>query len=179
MRKIEGYEAAKEIVGGDYERIPAGGYICRITVAQDVPDKEYLHIEFDISEGDYRAYFGEAYLRSGFWFGKLIRSYKESAIGFFKGFIKAVEESNAGYKWDWNEKSLLNKQVGMVLGYEEYESKSGEIKERVYVAQVRPVDAIKKGNFRVPELKKMKKNTTPNSDIPQGFTEASNTPLPF
>lgn len=178
MREIANFDEVKEITG-DYEKLPAGGYICRITSAIDVPEKEYLEIEFDISEGKYAAWFGDAYPRTGFWGGRFIRSYKEKAVGFFKAFVTAVEQSNPGYKWNWNEKTLFNKQLGIVLGYEEYVSKTGAIKERLYVAQVRAADVIKKGEYKVPELKKLKENTTPNSDIPQGFTEASNTPLPF
>lgn len=159
MRKIENYESVKENQGGEFEKLPAGGYVCKITASKDVPDKEYLDLEFDISDGKYQGWFADTYQRAGFWGGRFIRSYKEKAAGFFKGFTTAIEESNPKYKWNWDEGTLVNKYIGLVLGYEEYMSNSGEVKERIYVAQNRSVEAIRKGDFKVPELKKLKAET--------------------
>lgn len=33
-------------------RLTPGGYVCKITVAVDVPEKEYLKLEYDIAEGE-------------------------------------------------------------------------------------------------------------------------------
>ena len=39
--------------GGEYDKLPAGAYICVIKTVEDVPDKEYLKIEYDIADGKY------------------------------------------------------------------------------------------------------------------------------
>ena len=39
----------------------------------------------------------------------------------FKTFIYHIESSNTGYKWDWNESSLIGKYFGGVFGEKEYE----------------------------------------------------------
>ena len=57
--------------------------------------------------------------------------------------------------WAWDEKSLQSKYVGLVIGYEEYVNGSGETKERLYVKDVKTVEQIKRGDFKVPELKKL------------------------
>lgn len=177
MRKIDNFDNVTEQQGGDFERLPTGGHICKITLVEDVPEKEYLKFEFDIAEGKYQGWFAETYQRAGFWGGKFIRSYKKKAAGFFKGFVTAVEESNPKYKWAWEEQTLNGKMIGLVLGSEEYVSNSGEVKERLYVAQNRSVDAIRKGDYKVPELKKLKADALPRNEV-SGFTEADE-PLPF
>lgn len=158
MKEISNFADVPENQGGEYER-PIGGFICKITAVEDKQDKEYLQIEFDVAAGKFKGYFADTYQRAGFWAGKLIRSYKDTAAGFFKGFTSAVEQSNTGYKWAWDERTLVNKLVGLVLAEEEYMNNAGEIKTRLYVAQTRSVDAIKTGDFKVPTLKKFKGDT--------------------
>lgn len=137
-------------------RLTPGGYICGIVRAEDVPDKEYLRIEFDIAEGPYKNYFREMRDRMNLdnWprAGVLIRSYKEKAQPYFKAFLTAVQNSNAGYTFKNDESTLSRKLVGMVLGEEEYEH-NGEVKTRLYVNAVRSVKAIQNGDFAVPNKK--------------------------
>ncbi|HWT74349.1 MAG TPA: hypothetical protein VN258_06485 [Mobilitalea sp.] len=150
MKKIDfnGVEEPKE-----YTRLVAGGYICRITLVEDVPEKEYLKIEYDIAVGDMKDYFKNLNDAKGFWAGKFIKSYKETALSFFKGFTTAVEKSNAGYKFDNDEKKLIGKLVGLVIGEEGYIGNDGSSKNRLYVKDVRSVDSIKNGDFEVPAYK--------------------------
>ncbi len=139
----------------NFKRLEAGGYICGITSVEDVPEKEYLKLEFDVIDGELKGYYRDLYERKGFWGGNFIRSYKENARGFFKKFLNAVEASNPNYKFDCNEKTLRGKSVGLVLGYEEYVSNSGEVKERIYVSDILPISDINSRNFVVPKLKKL------------------------
>ena len=102
----------------EFDRLIPGGYVCGITAVEDVPEKEYLRIEYDIAEGKLKNYYRTLYNNKGFWGGSTIKSYKEKALPFFKGFITAVEQSNAGYKWDNDENKLIRKLVGFVLAEE-------------------------------------------------------------
>lgn len=183
MREIEGFDQLAENQGGEFEQLPADGYICVISSVEDVADKEYLKIEFDIAEGKYKGWFANMYSRAGFWGGRFIRSYKEKAASFFKGFTTAVESSNAGYKWAWNEQSLVGKKIGLVLAHEEYHGNDGRIKIRPYVVQNRSVDAITKGDFRIPSLKPLEGNAQQPSTASQpdanGFVEIPASKLPF
>jgi hypothetical protein len=161
----------------DYNRIPAGGYICVITAVEDVPEKEYLKIEYDISNGDYRGYFKGLYLNKGFWGGSFVKSYKVKAQPFFKAFKTAVEASNPGYTYNNDEKTLVGKYVGLVLGEEEYLDKNNKIRTRTYVDQAHSAKAIQAGEFEIPELKKLKASepTPAFAPIPDG----SGDPLPW
>lgn len=140
----------------EFESVKPGGYICTITAVSDKPEKEYLLIEYDIAHGNLKGYYKRLYDSKGFWGGKTVKSYKESALPFFKAFITAVEESNNGYHWNNDENTLVGKKVGIVIAEEEYKSNSGEIKKRLYAASIRSIQKIQSGDFKVPDLKKYK-----------------------
>lgn len=159
MRKISNWENIQESTS--FKRLAPGGYIVKLLNVEDHPDKEYLKISFDIVEGDEKGYFKKQYdndkRETRKWpnAGSFIRSYKDSAASMFKGFVGAVERSNKGYSWDFNEKTLVGKLVGLIISDEQYQNQKGQIRERNYVAAVRSVDIIKKGEFDVPPLKEL------------------------
>lgn len=149
-----------------FKKMEAGGYICGITAVEDVEKQEYLKLEFDIIDGEFKGYYRDLYERKGFWGGSFIRSYKEKARGFFKKFLNAVEASNLNYSFNNDERTLRGKSIGLVLGYEEYVANSGEIKERIYVADILPIQDITMKNYVVPKLKKL-----PGDDTAYGFSQ--------
>ena len=87
--------------------------------------------------------------------GQLIKN--DTALSFFKGFITAVEKSNPGYHWDWDEKKLIGKNVIAVFGDEEYEDKNGNIKIGTKLVEFRSLEAYKEGKITVPPLKKLER----------------------
>ena len=171
MKKISGYDKIQE--SGSFKKLPVGGYVVKILDATDVPEKEYLRISFDVAEGEYKGFFAEEYkndTRDGKKWpnaGTFIRSYKSKALPMLKGFTTAVEKSNKGYKWNFDEKSLVNKIVGVVIGEEQYLNQKGQVRTRTYVSAVRSVDTIKKGDFTVPELKKLDATKVSSSQTKQ------------
>ena len=171
MKKIENYENV-QASSGDFSRPTAGGYICKIIDVEDVPMNaqgkgDYLRIEYDIAYGEFKGYYKEQFDRwGGNWNASFIRSYKEKALGMLKHFTNCIEQSNAGYEWDWNEKGLIGKFVGLVLGEEEYKNNAGEIKTKLVVSQVKTVEDIKNGNFKIPAPKKLVVENSSNN-----FTE--------
>lgn len=184
MKKIENFENV-QASSGEFARPTAGGYICKITDVEDVPMNEqgkgdYLRIEYDIADGEFKGYYKEQFDRwGGNWYASFIRSYKEKALGMLKHFTNCVEQSNAGYSWDWNEKGLIGKVVGLVIGEEEYKNNAGEIKTKLVVSQIKTVEEIKNGDFKVPATKKLAVENSTNSIA--GFTpvEDLSNELPF
>lgn len=160
---------------GEYTKLQPGGYICQITKVEDFSEKEYLKIEYDIADGEFKKYFKELSEKFNFWGGNFIRSYKDSALPFFKAFTTAVEESNRGYNFDYDEHKLVGKYIGLILGEEEYISKDGELKTRLYVSGTRSVDTIRKGTFKVPELKRLELQPQPQ----QSDNQITDDDLPF
>lgn len=137
------------------ERLPVGGYLVQILRATDVPQKEYLLVEYDIVCGEYKGHFRKLHNSFGKWNGKLYRSYKEKAQGMFKSFLDAVEGSNDGYKFNNNENTLVGKFLGLVMGEEEYFDDYGRPRTSIKPMQCKTVEAIRAGNFKVPEPKRL------------------------
>ena len=172
MKPISNYENVQASTG-DFAKPKAGGYICRIVDVEDVPydavkqSGDYLKIYYDIADGEFENYYSEANVKfGGEWWAKFIRSYKEKALGMFKHFTNCIEASNIGYTWDWNEKALKGKIIGLVIGEEEYEKKDGGIGVKTYVKDVKTVDDIKQGNYKTPDLKTIPRATaTPNFEV--------------
>ena len=182
MKPINNYENV-QASSGEFARPTAGGYICKVMDVEDVPMNEqgkgdYLRIEYDIADGEFKGYYKEQFDRwGGNWNASFIRSYKEKAVGMLKHFTNCIEASNAGYVWDWNEKGLIGKVVGLVLGEEEYKNSAGEIKTKLVVKNIATVEDIKNGNFKVPAPKKLAVENSSNDFA--GFTPIETDDLPF
>lgn len=180
MKEINNWKNVK--ASDDFRRPPAGGYICRIILADNVEEKQYLRMEYDIDDGEYAGYWQETAEKFGWWGGDFYRSYKDSALGMFKGFINAVEASNPGYTWDWNEKSLEGKRIGIVLGEEEYVKNDGSVADRLKVRSTKSIQDIKDGHFRIPERKTLDNGTGGKSSgaaTPPAGMVKSDADLPF
>lgn len=172
MININNWDDIQEQQPGQFDRPSPGGYIARIVNVEDREDKEYLRIEWDFAEGEYKGNNAETFNRAGFWPIALIRSYKPKALGFFKAFKTSVEASNRGYVFKNDPPSLVGKALGVVLGEEEYVKGNGEIGKRLYVYQVRSVKAIQDGNFDIPELKRLSAKQPPAPKPDERFQPA-------
>lgn len=143
-------EAAKP---GEFNKLPAGGYICQITAVEDEPKKEYLKLEFDIADGEYKGYYRALYDSKHFWAASFIKSYKEKAQGFFKQMLDCFAASNRAFSFTDDERVLTGKYIGLVLGYEEYIGSDNKVKTRITVTDFKSAKQIKDGDFEIPPLK--------------------------
>lgn len=164
MRPIEGWDLINE--AGELKNLPAGAYACRIIEVIDVPEKQYFDVYFDIVEGEFKGYFTTLQNNTGKNYGRITRSYKENALPFFKAFITAVEKSNPGYKWNWDEKSLNGKFCAVAFRDEEY-MVDNQLKIRAKPDEIRSLQALRAGEIKIKPLKKL--------DV-SAFEEPSNVP---
>lgn len=166
----------------EFERLGPGGYVCGIVRAEDVPEKEYLRIEFDVAEGPFKNYFRDMRDRLALdnWpaAGVMYRSYKDSALPFFKQFITCVQVSNSGYVFKNDESTLSRKLFGVVMGEEEYIKNDGSVGTRLKAGMVRSIKAIHDGDFKVPAMKKLPASATPASSE-YAPIDAADEDLPF
>lgn len=172
------YKDAEASSGGDFERLPAGGYVVRITEVKDDPAKEYLSVVYDIAEGEKRGFYSDQWGQEHPFAHRFVMSYKETALGMFKGRLRAIDESNnTGFEamaaTGLQEQALVGKIVGVVIGYEEYISNQGEIRQRSYVRQVIPAARIRSGDYKIPEVKQLERDAAsgpaPAAEPPAGF----------
>lgn len=187
MEKLQGYEEAQAITG-EYERLEAGGYICKIVSAKEEKSKSgkrMLVLALDILEGDKKDYFKKRFdentspdkkWSAGAIYRQMLEG--EKAAGFLKGLMTSLEASNDGFKWNWDEKKLKDLKCGAIFGEEEYEKMDGSIGISTKVKFIRTVKAIQDGNYKIPELKKL----PPKGDAFEDFVNSAtsdNEDLPF
>lgn len=160
--QIKNWALIEESNGGS--KLPAGGYVCRITAVEDVPSKEYLNITYDIVEGQYAGHYSDDFAQKNPYIHQFVRSYKQSAEGMFKAFLSRLEESNNGrgggrafsianWQVHANEQEFVGLDIGLVMQYEKYTNGKGEDKERLNVERVYATQDIRNGDFKVPEPK--------------------------
>lgn len=197
MKQIANWNEVK--APAEYVELPAGGYICKIMGAeietfksQDGQVFEKLKVSIDIAEGDYAGYYAENYrnqVEEKKWKG-FIRYYVPTEDGSdkdewskrtLKGFTDAVESSNVGYTWDWDETKLKGKRIGMLFRREEWEYNG---KTGWKTAPFKAIDATNAatGEFKVPQDKPLKNHTVanPSSEYSANFVDVgSEEDLPF
>lgn len=192
MKQFSGYNNVQAF-DGDFEILPLGGHVC---VIKGVKFEEYawgemMIIALDIAEGEAAGFYQRQYDRNKAtnpaykWPGTYRQgvpkddgSEKDNkAKSFFKGMISAIEKSNPGYTWNWDERSLHGKKVGAIFGQEEYLNMNNEIKLSTKCRALRSLDAIRKG-VEIPEIRRLKgAPTTAVPAFPVGEDPAYN--LPF
>lgn len=162
---------------GGRQKLPAGAYVCDIiqAVVQSNNYGQQLCVLFDISAGEYAGYYDDDFKRNQredkkwkgvlrLWLPKEDGSDKdEFTKSILKGFITAVEESNRGYTWNWDERTLAKKEIGVLFRNEEWEwnGKSGWTAKPFRAISV---DSVADGNFTVPKDKPLKNKIEPAPD---------------
>jgi len=186
MKRYDGYDKA-EAYTGEYKTLELGGHICVIKKVTS-EEKDYgtlLRIGFDIAEGEHKGFYQRQFDRKketnpdAKWQGMYYQTIKQDDLKYFKGFITAIENSNNGFKWDWDETKLKGKIFGGVFGEEEYQKNDGTIGKSVKCRFVRSAEQVRKG-VEVPEIKKLKGNDA-HSSYSSGHSYADNDDdeLPF
>lgn len=167
MKQFSNYDDAKKAAqntGG--AKLPAGAYVCKIMgvryeEGQD-GKSDVLVLQFDITEGEQKDFFKKQYeantAEDKKWKGT-VRIYVPTDDGSekdgwtkrsFAGWIDAVEKSNTGYSWGWDENTLKNKLIGIVFG------ETGTVingKDVVYTEARFGVDVDKVRSGNAPEAK--------------------------
>lgn len=181
MEKMNGYDEAQALTG-EYEKLQPGGYICKIISAKEDKSqsgKKMLVLALDIEEGEKKGFFKRRYdelvknnkdvnnkpkYPAGGVYRQMLEG--ENSVGYLKGLMKSLEESNSGFKWEWDEKKLVNLKCGAIFAEKEYEKMDGSIGVSTKIKWIRSIKAIQEGNFTVPELKKLetKTNVTISAD---------------
>lgn len=137
MKAFNGFEAKKQ--GGSREILPVGGYVCEIKSAKEEVynssngEFRFLMLAIDVAEGEYAGFWKKDYdgntADDKKWRGTFRISVPKDdgteqdgwTKRTFGNFIWAVQESNPGYVWNWDEKTLKGKKIGIIYRNREWE----------------------------------------------------------
>lgn len=174
MKPFKDYEKTATLK--DTPKLPAGGYVAKIMGAEEVDYGNYrkLLISVDITEGEYAGYYAENYRNNPMidrkWKGVVRISIPNDdgsepdnfSKRLFKTTIDAVENSNPGYHWGWDENTLKDKIIGLLVRLKEweYDGKHGWAPECFKLIDV---NLIRSGKFTVPEDKPLNGNSSASS----------------
>lgn len=194
MKPFSNYNETQ--VYSDRAVLPAGGYIAIIkkaavrTYSGQNGEFQKLEIAFDISEGEYKDFFKNDLKQQNSedkkWKGVLRlfvpvddgseRDSKTKSI--FKGNIEAVEDSNQGYHWDWDENKLSGKKVGVIFRNEEWEF-DGRSGWKAQPFKFIDSEKIRQGKFTLPKDKPLKGSSGVSQKPIADFEEIDDEDLPF
>ena len=153
MEKIENWDNIEAKGMEDFKNLPIGAYECKIINAvenhNEQSGKTTLKVMVDIASGEYKDYFKKRYDSNTAidrkWDNNATKylAFEGENTSFFKGFITTVENSNVGYKWNWEESTLRDKKIVGVFQYEEYEKQDGTKGIKVRLSKFRSLDKLK------------------------------------
>lgn len=199
MKQFNGYDEAKKAAESSASaKLPKGAYVCKIKEVRIDSGNygERLTVAFDIDEGEFKNFFAKQFEentsedkkwkgRTTIFLPKDDNSEEDARTKrSFASWTSALEKSNKGYSWDWDETKWKNKIVGIVFG------ETGTVidgKEVVYTEARFPVEVEKVRNGSAPEAKFKAKNGytgsgTPAAEKPDNSfmnVPANGTDLPF
>ena len=175
----KGFEAKKS--GGFIELPPVGAYLAEIQAARVVEqnDREVIELFMEITDGEYANRFHEVYEDQKERFGdsakyKGIFKLTPPVDGdedwrkrTFEGNLWCVQQSNPGYAWDWDEKKLKGKKVGISIRRRLY-TYNGRDRETVEIGRFETIDDVKAG-----KVKPMRDKDNRTSESPVESTDGS------
>ena len=176
------------------KQLPRGGYVCRIVGAKSEDNSDgsqYVKVAFDIAEGEHKDFFQDKFDQNTNedkkWSGVYTLSVPKDdgsekdtwTKRRFKTFTNALEDSNDGYHFDWDETKFKDKLVGMIFNYREYEF-NGMTGMTPNVARVTSVEEIRKGEYKIPQDRLLNKKKAESIsgfvNVPESATEVE---IPF
>lgn len=161
MKKFNKYDTAQVKTGSIFDQLPKGAYVIKIVNAKEAENKSgsgsHIKVAFDIAEGVYQDFYRKQFDAStdedkhwpydGVY--NLAAPDDDSPqwmIDNFGTFVAALEDSNEGYHWDWDESKWKNLVVGALFRIEQSES-NGNVYDHTRPAWFRTAKSIREGHF--------------------------------
>ena len=189
----KGFEAKKS--NGFLELPPVGAYVAEIKQVRLVEadgkqqTRDVIELMIDIVEGEYsnrymdffteqRERFGDTIKFKGiFRLTPPIEGDEDWRKRSFEGNLWCVEQSNPGYSWDWDEKKLKGKKIGISVRDYFYTSNDKD-RHTTEIARLETIEDVKIGKVKPmnPRDKRSQGNPVPESG---GFTAVDDPDVPW
>lgn len=157
------WEETEAVEYGKFAPLELGGHACIIRNAdiyKGQSGNESLRVQVDIDTTDKQAGFFQKQFDNDTrtekkWSNGATKYYslKEENLGMLKAFTTAVENSNAGFKFDMDETKLKGKRIAGVFGWKEYEKQDGTVGVTTKLTQIRSLDKL--NEIKIPRVKKL------------------------
>lgn len=188
MKKFSGFEAKRS--GQAREVLPAGGYVAKIMNAEEVKYDwgEVVVISFDIAEGQYKDFFANDYRTQDREDKKWRGTYRlnvpkddgSEKDGWtkrtFGNAIWALEDSNPGYKFDWEVAPMKGKVVGVLFRNKEWDY-NGQTGWTTECCALTTVSDIRDNKFKMPKDKPLANKSAASTW--DNVQSGDNSDLPF
>jgi len=187
------YESKAERPAGEKQKLPVGSYVAKIikAKAEDTPwGAQRLNIAFDIVEGEHKGFFQAEFDANTDpnkkWKGTF-RANVPTGDGSerdgwtqrsFNNLIWALEASNKGFVFDWDEAKLSGKLVGVSFRNEEWEI-NGKTGWTTRCWEMVEADLVRAGKARLGKDKPLKKKEEPAQAAFPTTETADDNDLPF
>ena len=192
MKPIEGFKA--EAPAASYPMLPKGLYVAKINnvkIDGDEPDQR-LVLRVDITEAEHTGYYVKRFNSDKERGGQYEAKYKgDFSIQIpnqnnprrqhydwdnraFGNAIWAIEQSNPGYHWDWNEQGLKGKAVGINVRGGTYNGKP-----YTSIGRLESVQAIRDGSAKVMADAKPRGDAQTAGNMDGGAIVGTDDELPF
>lgn len=163
---------AQRMTGG--AALPAGGYVAQIQSArvENYSWGNMLVVAYDVYEGEYKDHFRKQFDENTDpnrkWKGTFRitipnenSKYFSSEKRTFNNFIFALEQSNPGFHFDWEEQHLKGKFFGALVRNKEFLNDKGEKITTTECGGCTDIQSIRDGSFTPLKDKLLKEDTAP------------------
>lgn len=200
MKAFNGYDEAKINKGGEFHILPKGAYVLKVLNVKEELNKagsktsSRFDIAFDIAEGEYQDFYMKQYEarkaedeNAKYSNDAILRLSipEDDSEGWiksnFRTFTNALEESNDGYRWDWDE----NKWKGLLFGglfRNEQSEYNGTVYDHTRLMWFRGAEDIRMEKYGQLPKDKLIETKSGSNDTDYGFVNVpagSKEDLPF
>ena len=192
ITKPQGYDEMQ--IFEALERLPVGGYVLKVlrTKIETYSWGQVLVLAFDVAEGEHTGFYQKnlnaQQQKNKKWKGTYRinlpkndgSEQDEWSIRKLKSAMTAIEKSNEGYEWNWDENSLAGKLVGGLFGNKEWEN-DGETGWFTDCRTFCSVEKIRAGDFTIPADAPLKNKAATSNEFepPAGFQAIADSDIPF
>ena len=193
MKQFTKFETAQIRTGSIFDPLPKGAYVIKILRAEETQNKDgkgsHIRVAFDIAEGEYKDFYKTQYEANTnedkHW--PYDGMYNLSApddnseqwmIDNFGTFIAALEDSNDGYHWDWDEKKWKGLVIGALFRIEQNEG-NGKVYDHTRPYWFRKAQVVRDGKFGMLPKDKLLKAKPTGSDDFMSVPETDDDEIPF
>ena len=185
-----GFEAKKS--GNYIDLPPVGAYVAEIQNVRLLEadgknqQRDVIEMMIEITEGEYKGRYHEVYEDQKERFGDSVK-YKgifrltafvegdeEWRKRTFESNLWCVQESNPGYTWDWDEKKLKGKKIGINIRKRLY-TFNGQERESTEIGKFETVEDVKAGKCKPMRDRDTRDKSTQSNASTDGkeFTDVS------